>query len=201
MIFIRGLRGKCCAQSQHWLDMSSWDLSLSPQHAATCSAWPSGQHESVQTDPGEPVGHERIHHMCEEPWMIFGWFSRQSWLTNPPQKKRAKGIKRIQGGNLISCFSFIFNFGTFPPVVLASKEPFCVWNVCLKMQSSLHRRQSSTWDDREQLGPGQWAQFGHYQPCLQRQGQGEWQWMTWIKIAPVNYPPVSSNVAGTPRSV
>ena len=99
MIFIRGLRGKCCAQSQHWLDMSSWDLSLSPQHAATCSAWPSGQHESVQTDPGEPVGHERIHHMCEEPWMIFGWFSRQSWLTNPPQKKNGqKELKGYKGG-------------------------------------------------------------------------------------------------------
>ena len=118
-------------------------------------------------------------------------------MVNQPKKqkqKRAKGIKRIQRGNLISCFSFIFNFGTFPPVVLASKEPLCVWNVCLKMQSSLHRRQSSTWDDREQLGPGQWAQFGHYQPCLQRQGQSEWHesklplWitlqchLTWLRL-------------------
>jgi hypothetical protein len=52
----------------------------------------------VQTHPGEPVRHERIHHMCEEPWMIFGWFSRQSWLTNPPPKKKnKKGKMELKG--------------------------------------------------------------------------------------------------------
>ena len=76
----------------------------------------------------------------------------------------------LQKGNISSHVSVSFCFGMFPSA-LASKEPLCVWNLRLKMQSSLHRWQSSTWDDGEQLGSGQWAQFGHYQPCLQRQGQ------------------------------